>query len=254
MEAETRKEQRVNIDVINLPFLGSKEEDHLCFQYLLLDVSRSGVRIAIPKWVINRELIRKNDIINFHLPFEVEKNYYNKGKIVWTQWDDNIQSETYGVSVENIKPLPFQDPRASPESTVVKLLKDSMLLKKGVYIYLGHLIPFFSRITKYSHSEYPQLKAVFLEDVLGKICEHHLFLQGLYEQSKEEVKTTSDIPKVIDLEGLRAVVESEVYVEIFDIAFSDEHIRPYLDAIKKLENRLYSNYNMIVMFYVNSLS
>jgi len=65
MEAEKRKEQRISIDVINLPFLGSKEEDHLCFQYLLTDVGRSGVRIAIPKWVVNRELIRKGDIINF---------------------------------------------------------------------------------------------------------------------------------------------------------------------------------------------
>jgi hypothetical protein len=152
METEKRKEQRVGIDVINLPFLGSKEEDHLCFQYLMVDVSSSGARIAIPKWVVNRELIRKNDIINFHLSFEVEKNFYDQGRIVRTQWDDDIQSEIYGVSVENVKPLPCPGPHALSENTVAKLLKDSMLLKKGVYIYLSHLIPLFSRITKYSHS------------------------------------------------------------------------------------------------------
>jgi hypothetical protein len=253
MEAEKRKEQRISIDVINLPFLGSKEEDHLCFQYLLVDVSKSGVRIAIPKWVVNRELVRKGDIINFHIPFEVEKNFYDQGSIVRSQWDDVIQSEIYGVSVENSNPLPYPEPRAASENIIAKLLKDSMLLKKGVYIYLGHLIPFFSRITQYSQSEYPQLKAVFLEDVRGKISEHHLNLQELYEKAKREVNITSDIPKVIDLEELRAIIESEIYVEVFNIAFSDEHINPYLNAIKKLENRLYSNYNMIVMLYVNSL-
>jgi len=254
MEAEKRKEQRIIIDVINLPFLGSKEEDHLCFQYLLVDVNRSGVRIVIPKWVVNRELIRKGDIINFHIPFEVEKNFYDQGIIVWSQWDDTIQSEVYGVSVENSKSLPYPEPRVTSENIVVKLLKDSMLLKKGVHIYLGHLIPLFSRITKYSQSEYPQLKTVFLEDVRGRISEHHLNLQDLYEKSIKEINTTSDIPKLIDLEELRAIIESEIYVEIFNITFSDEHIKPYLNAIKKLENRLYSNYNIIVMLYVNALS
>jgi len=254
MEAEKRKEQRIIIDVINLPFLGSKEEDHLCFQYLLVDVNRGGVRIVIPKWVVNRELIRKGDIINFHIPFEVEKNFYDQGIIVWSQWDDTIQSEVYGVYVENSKSLPYPEPWVTSENIVVKLLKDSMLLKKGVHIYFGHLIPLFSRITKYSQSEYPQLKTVFLEDVRGRISEHHLNLQELYEKSIKEINTTSDIPKLIDLEELRAIIESEIYVEIFNITFSDEHIKPYLNAIKKLENRLYSNYNIIVMLYVNALS
>ncbi len=253
MEAEKRREQRISMDVINLPFLGSKEEDHLCFQYLLVDVSKSGVRIAIPKWVVNRELIRKGDVINFHIPFKVEKNFYDQGRIVRSQWDDIIQSEIYGVSVENCNPLLYSEPEAAAENIVVKLLKDSMLLKKGVYIYLGHLIPFFSRITKYSQSEYPQLKTVFLEDVRGKISGHHLNLQELYDKAKREVNIASNILKVIDLEELREIIESEIYVEIFNITFSDEHIKPYLNAIKKLENRLYSNYNMIVMLYADSL-
>jgi len=253
MERTKRKEQRFIIDEVNLPFLGSKEQDHLCFQYLMLDVSESGARIAIPKWVVNRELIRKNDIVNFHLPFKVKNNFYDHGEIVWTQWDDNLQSEVYGVSVRNIKPIAHHESGALPENIVVKLLKDSMLLKKGVYIYLGHLIPFFSRITKYSPADYPQLKAIFLEDVRKKIYEHHLILQKMYEQAKWEIKTASEISKFVELEELRGTIESEIYIEVFDIAFSDENIGPYLNAIKKLENRLYTNYNMIVALYADSL-
>jgi tRNA U54 and U55 pseudouridine synthase Pus10 len=78
-------------------------------------------------------------------------------------------------------------------------------------------------------------------------------LQELYDKAKREVNIASNILKVIDLEELREIIESEIYVEIFNITFSDEHIKPYLNAIKKLENRLYSNYNMIVMLYADSL-
>ncbi len=253
---EKRREKRFNIEMINLPFLGTKEEDNLCFQYLLLDVSKSGAKIAIPEWVVNRERIRENDVINFHIPFEIENNLYDHGEIIRIQWDDAVKSDIFGVSVKHQKSVTSSAWRtyAFSENSIIKLLKDSMLLKKGVYIYIGHLIPFFSRITKYSPSEYPELKVVFLEDVRRRIDEHYNGLQDLFENAKIHLKSLSDMSKVVDLEKLRADVESEIYVEIFNITFSDEHIRPYLDAIKKLENRLYSNYNMIVMFYANSLS
>lgn len=254
METDNRREHRKGLDEINLPFLGSKEADNICFQYLLLEVSPNGARIAIPKWVVNREFIKNGDIINFHLPFEVGGRYHNQGKIVWSKWDDNSQSELCGVYVENKnQPLYTGEPLYPPEKCVVKLLKDSMLLKKGVHIYLGHLIPYFSRITRYSQKDYPQLKAIFLEDVRARVMEHYLNIQGLYESAKKEICAASDIAKFIDLEELRTNIESEIYVEVFNIAFSDENIKPYLNAIKKLENRLYFNYNMIVIFYINSL-
>lgn len=254
METDNRREHRKDLDEINLPFLGSKEADNLCFQYLLLEVSPNGARIAIPKWVVNREFIKKGDVINFHLPLEVGSQFHNQGKIVWSKWDDASQSELCGVYIENKQqPLYTEEPLYTSEKSVVKLLKDSMLLKKGVHIYLGHLIPYFSRITKYSQKDYPQLKAVFLEDVRARVKEHYLNLEGLYERAKKEICAACDIVNFIDLEELRANIESEIYVEVFNIAFSDENIKPYLNAIKKLENRLYLNYNMIVICYVNSL-
>jgi hypothetical protein len=255
MENEQRKEVRKVIDSINLPFLGSKEEDHLCFEYLLIDLSKNGLRIAIPKWVLNREQIKNDDIINFHLPYEIDKIFYDQGKVVWTKWDGRMEAQVCGVSVESSKsiPYPYSLPANQKENTIISLMKDLVLLKKGVYIYLSHLIPYFSRVTDYSRQEYPQLKTIFLDDVKIKVKEHHIELENLFIKLKNEMTSALDISKFIDLEGLRLTVESEIYVEVFKITFSDEHIMPYLNAIKKLENKLYYNYNIIVMLYVDSL-
>lgn len=40
---EDHKEQRFMVDSIILPFLGTRVEDHVCFQYLLVDISYHGI-------------------------------------------------------------------------------------------------------------------------------------------------------------------------------------------------------------------
>jgi len=122
-----------------------------------------------------------------------------------------------------------------------------------VDIYLGHLVPFFSRIARYPRAEYPQLKNFLLSDVKARVREHCDQLEALYVRTRTERPGQSDIARFIDLEDLRVMVESEIYIEIFKAAFSDESIVPYLNAIKDLENRLYFNYNTIVMLYLHSL-
>ena len=92
------------------------------------------------------------------------------------------------------------------------MIKDTAFLKKGVEIYLGHLIPFFSRISKYPPRDYPGLKESLLEDVHGRIREHFDQLEGLYARIREETPSQSDIARFIDLEELRAMVESEIYI------------------------------------------
>jgi hypothetical protein len=114
-------------------------------------------------------------------------------------------------------------------------------------------VPFFSRIARYPREEYPRLKSFLLSDVRSRVREHCDQLEALYVRARAETPGQSDVARFIDLEELRAMVESEIYVEIFKAAFSDESIVPYLNAIKDLENRLYFNYNTIVMLYIHSL-
>jgi hypothetical protein len=265
--AERRREERLSISSINLPFLGSREEDQACFQYIIMDISKSGLKFAIPRWLVNRESLKKGDRINFHLPLNIGKNFYNQGVIVWTAWDDSIDGETCGAILENTTQSPYPVFISLEEASIsvsfddftfkynlfCGVMKDTALLKQGVAIYLGHLIPFFSRISMYPQEEYPKLKESFLTDVRDRAIENHAKLESLSRTIKDQMKSYSEIPKFVDLEGLRAMIESEIYVEIFRIAFQSESIMPYLNAIKELEKRLYFNYNTIVMLYVHAL-
>jgi hypothetical protein len=251
MIKERRKEERKTVDSINLPFLGSKEENHLCFEYSLIDLSKTGLKIAIYKCVASREPIKKDDIINFHLPYAIDNIFYDQGKVAWIEWDNSVEAQVFGVSFDSSKPIPYPYslPVTQKENTLVSILKDMVFLKKGVFIYLSNLIPYFSHF----RMEYPQLKTLFLDDVKNKVGEHHVELENTFANLKNDMTSISEITKFIDLEGLRLTVESEIYADIFTVTFSDERIMPYLNAIKKLEDRLYFDYNIIVILYVNSL-
>jgi hypothetical protein len=126
-------------------------------------------------------------------------------------------------------------------------------LKKGIDIYLEHLIIFFSRISGYPQEEYPQLRESLLVDIHNRVKEHCAQLEELYEKIRNKTILQPEVAKYIDLEELRSIIESEIYIEIFRIAFSNESVMSYLNAIKNLEKRLYSNYNTVVLLYIHSL-
>lgn len=267
-DQERRKEERLDIRSVNLPFLGSRDKDYSSFQYLIVDLSRTGIGFAIPNWVVNRELLKNGDTINFNLPIYIEGFYYKQGEVLWTRWDEGIKAQLSGASLVNTGAAAYPvrisldadsvsvslDDFAVKESMLYRVLKDTAFLKKGVEIYIGHLIPFFSRIAKYPPKEYPQLKEFLLSDVKERVRDHFEKLENLSMTIKAEKPAQIDIAKYIDLEELRTIVDSEIYVDIFKAAFSDSSIEPYLKAIKDLEQRLFYNYNIVVLLYLHSLS
>jgi hypothetical protein len=265
---EKRVARRIIIDSILFPFLASREEDHACFQYLILDISLHGLKIAIPKWLVSREVLKEEELINLHLPFQLDKESFDQGKIVWARWDDEMQAQVCGVQVQK-KPcahypifvsfetkkisIDLGDFFSSERLLLLKLLKDAFLLKRGVLIYLNHLIPYFSRITEYPSKDYALLKEFFLDDVRNKVEKNQKKLEQLYEESREERSYQTQLAQHLDLEELRMLVESEIYMEVLKSAFETDSVMPYLRAIKKLEKKLYYNYNTIVMLYIRSL-
>lgn len=266
-QIERRKEKRMDISSVNMPFLGTRDEDHSSFQYLVLDISKNGIGFTIPTWVLSREGLRGNDRVNFHLPFNIEEKFYNQGVIAWTKWDEEIQGMICGARLTNSERPPYPvfislesgevsvdlNDFEEKDNPLCRMIKDARLLKKGVGIYLDHLIPYFSRISMYPKDEYPMLKESLLSDIRERVRDNHEKLGALYERIKDEMKARSDVAKFIDLEELRVMIESEIYIEVFKIAFANENIMPYLKAVKDLENRLYFNYNTVVMLYVHSL-
>jgi hypothetical protein len=262
---ERRRDQRIHIDSVLFPFLGSREEDHICFEYLPLDLSLHGVRIIIPHWVVNRERLQVSDLINLNIPFELSGKTFHQGRVVWTRWDEALKGQISGLSLEKRMPPSYPlyfsletssvvaAKNVSFEEPLLKVMKDSVLLKKGISIYFNHLIPYFSRITGYPSKEYPTLKHKFLNDIKNKITQHHEKLDKLYNLLKNSANHKT-IAQYVNLEDLRDLIESEIYIDVIKITFESDAALQYLQAIKELEDKLYYSYNNIVMFYIKSLT
>jgi hypothetical protein len=263
---EQRRDKRIPLDFVLLPFLGSREEDYACFEYLPLDVSLHGLGIAIPKWLVNRERLQEGDLINLNVPFEMDGKTFRQGKVVWTRWDDSMQAQLSGLSLEKEMPpnypiyfslktskVFFISQDFSIGDLLLKVLKDSMLLKKGVSIYFNHLIPFFSRITGYPSKDYSKLKEIFLNDIKKNVMDSKNKLNKMYESYCNANGDYKKITKDLNLENLRNLIESEIYIEILKITFESGAALQYLLAIKELEKKLSYNYNTIIMIYIQSL-
>jgi hypothetical protein len=268
LNQERRRERRLDIRSVNMPFLGTRDTDQSSFQYLILDLSKSGIGFAIPKWVVNREGLKKGDTINFNLPIFVQGSFYKQGNLLWTRWDNDIEAQVCGGSlVRTQAPLypiyisldadsvsvSLDDFAIREDNLVYRVLKDTAFLKKGVEIYIGHLVPFLSRIAKYPPEEYPQLKGFLFSDIRERVTKHFEKLEDLYMTINAEKAVLKDLAKYIDLEDLRVIIDSEISIDIFRAVFSDENIMPYLTAIKDLEQKLFYNYNIIVLLYLHSL-
>ena len=265
---ERRQEKRIDIDSLILPFIGSREDESSYFQYLLIDISLNGVKITIPKWLVRKDRLKKNDVINLHIPFQLGDKTYCRGSVAWISWDSTSEAQLCGIRIKKSAPLCYpiyislQTSRIgidlsefdSVGDLLIKVLKDSSLVKKGVFVYLKHLIPYFSRIGNYPDKEYPQLKEFFLEDIQTRVKENQKRIEALYEKGVREQWRHTDIPKHLDLEELREFVESEINMDLMKSVFDSDAVLQYLHAITQLEKKLYSNYNTIVILYIQSLT
>lgn len=261
------REPRISIQSINLPFLGTSE-DHTPFQYLLLDISQQGVKIAMPRWVVSRETLHEGTRVHLHAPFRVGDRLYAQGQVRWAKWDESMQSQVCGIQIEENRFLHYSPPiylepsgvhidlgaYASIQDLLARTIQDAALLKRGVLIYLNHLIPYFSRIGDYPHKEYPKLKETFLKDMTERVEAHRAHLDSLRLEIRQNPALASDIVSYLDLEELREWMESEIPMGIMEMTFESEAAKPYLVAIKELEKRLYANYNALVMLFLRALS
>ena len=93
-EAQRRGEQRLEIASALLPFIGSRVSDYLAFEYLLMDTSVHGARIAIPRWVVSRDHLQVDEQINLHVPFRQAEVVYDQGRVAWAKWSEEEDSRS----------------------------------------------------------------------------------------------------------------------------------------------------------------
>lgn len=278
-------------DTLRFPFLGTRREGEP-FEYLLMEINYEKANIAIFKWMVNRTILNYDEKIDLFLPLRLTAEYDFRrnisGKITSIKEDTIAQEYLYEVSFEQPLSTLFSDNGTFEQFTqkliadtelthlLFRLLKDSLILKQSLLVYLKHFVPYFSRIINYPTEDYRKFKELVFDDVINRIKNNENLLDELYFSLRENVKTIPDISIYLNLEELREIIESEISLDLFLIAFTaqasgtdllnllskpeeytqnyrDYHYVNYLFVIKNLEKRLYSNYNQIVLIYIKSI-
>lgn len=254
---------------VNLPFLGSRITAHATFQYLLLGVSANEVSFAIPSWVVNREHFQPGDKVNFHLPFRGRDGVKFEGDVMKAEWDAGLDAQVCVAKLGGRSTLAYpayasmetgeivfdngEGEPARPVELVPRLFRDLVLRKQGVRVYFKHIVPLFSRITHFPSEDYAELRRSLLVDIRARIEANITTLDGLRAQVEAEDFEFGALPGVVDLETLRTSVEAEINNELFLTTFDTPVIRPYLEAIRQLEDAVYLDYNTVVLLYASAV-
>ncbi len=264
---EARREHRVEISSIVLPFLGLREDDYSPFQYLLGDLSMHGARILLPRWSTRRELLAVEDEVDFQVPFRFAGETYSVGDIAWQRWDEAQEAQVCGVHFARKTPqtypvaISFEAGALDIDLThfntesdlMLRVLKDAVLLKRGIAIYLKHLSPYLSRISGEDKAHYAFLRSFLLEDAARHVRANRLRLEQVYTELQGGVCSQAELAACLSVEDLLDAFEPEIPADVFAAAFVDKAVAPYVRSIKVLEKKLYVAYNTLMLLYISSI-
>lgn len=275
-------------NTVLLPFYGTKVGDFSPFQYLPLEFNfndEDGVgRILLPNWAVSREVFKEGDIINLQIGIAANNKTYSHAIIAGSQYDDSLDGTVYQLRLnrdnnkvyfvllhatekhsdaENSQGAIFKIDLASfsnAHDLLLASVKDCWMLKRGIGIYLSHLIPYFSRITNFSRSEYPLLKKTLLEEPIERTSENANYLERLFEDlAAQPIIKGSDgnmldlLPQDFDMNAFASSLGSELELDLFELSFDSELALTYLKSIKNLEGRLFFNHNVVLALYTQEL-
>ena len=259
---EQRLEIRIPLDTISLPFLGFHEQGGFAFQFFLMDASPNGLQVNIPEWVTAWNRLDEGDEVLFSLPLTAGGKLLHQGHIRWTRHARETRETRYGAILT--PPLVRNAPTAfvmtrqgeitfqGPDDThtlkdfCAATLKDAALLKKGILIYLDHLMPYFSRLTE-NPDEYPELRGILFSELRREIELGARTLKDLAERVAAAPDFLAGFADYYDLETLRRLLEPTLPVQILRSAFEKERILAYLEEVHRLELRSFVSYNVLVL-------
>lgn len=258
------------VTAINLPFLGSRILPHGTFQYLLQTIDPEGATFAVPSWVARREHFRVGDQIDFHFPFVTADGWHrHRAEVVEAKWNAENAEQVCRTLFRDRQPLHHpvyasvetgavafrnsQDEPVTAAELLGPVLRDCVLRKRGVAVYFKHIVPLFSRITLFSAKEYGALRHMVLDDVRQRIDANIVTLEQWHAKAEDGTLSGANLSRDLDLESFRSAVEAESENELFEATFDTPAIRPYTSAIRLLEDKLYLNYNTLVLLYASVL-
>ncbi len=259
-----RSEPRIPIDLGSAPFLGSRENGQPSFAYLLRDVSSSGVGVIVPLWA-GMAPVEIGESVNFHLPFQLNKKFYNQGVIRWQKMTPKAQ--TCGAHLERRVPLRYPiyvafetgDIRFAVEEfgipgvkdLIEQILEDAFYLKKGVGIYFEHLAPYFTRHGRLRIEKESGANEDLVTRIRRQIQENIHTVETLKNRATDR-SAEQPFPSAADLESLRAAIALELNLKVLGEKFNASTVLPYLRSVRLLEHQLYTSFNTLVLLHLQS--
>lgn len=259
---------------LRLPFIGSRENGEP-FDYLLMKMNPTSGLIASPSWLSNPTLLSKGEQINLHLHRCSQNSSTATAPIkalVYPLEDSRLRHESFyrfqleAPLVSDVL-LPAKETSTEQEinNQIITVIKDSLLRKSGVFIYLKHFIPYLARILDtLVKKRYSDLRTDLFDNVHKQVEKHREGFEAMYYTFKDQSPEAAQSPLDLDIELVRQYTRSEIDIELFSLALDKEpgknvedqplsnscypkqpHLM-YLEAIKVAEERLYDNFNYIV--------
>lgn len=244
-----------------LPLYGTIQPDYELFQYFPLRIWEKGVELASPSWLSQCYLLNEYDFVNLHIPLYRAGQFFTRGVIESVDSSPDKKMRIYRLAFvkEVVQEYPVwisikegERPQFESNGNLEKVfrtsIKECVLLKKGVGVYLKHLAAYFSRTTGFSTEIYSQLSQIFFEDVFATLNEKIKKLAAIEAGLHlDDLRGAFHIPD--SFQEIHQLVISEVNLDLLNLAFkTGEHV-PYIVSIKELEEKLYWHYNTIVLIY-----
>jgi uncharacterized coiled-coil protein SlyX len=249
---ENRKAKRKPFDKRDPAFLGSSPESDVYFEYVLLDLSRTGVRIGVSPSGSTVAKVKKGHTVRFHLPFEVENYFYDQGSVIWAGFDEGSQRRVYGISVRSQTPLPFPLGGVLKGDLFSKSVKDLADLKGSILVYLTHLRPHFGGNGGITEERRPKSVGKVLKRLEEKVARQKERLEELSARLDRTDRKRMNLRKT-RVNRIKVLTESDVSRQVLAVLSGTTGIDHYLEPIRGLEQRLYATYNLIVMLYFSTL-
>jgi hypothetical protein len=203
--------------------------------------------------------------INFHLPFQLNRKFYNQGVIRWQKMTP--EGQMCGAHLEKRVPLRYPiyvafetgDIRFAAEEfgipsvkdLIKQILEDAFYLKKGVGIYFEHLAPYFTRHGRLRVETESGANEDLVARIRRQIQENIHTVEALQNRATERT-AEQPFPSAADLESLRAAIALELNLKVLSKRFNALTVLPYLRSVRLLEHQLYTSFNTLVLLHVQT--
>jgi hypothetical protein len=243
-----------------LPLCGSIAFDYDPLQFFVVGYRDNEVLLTSPWWLDQGYIMREDVVINLHVPLIIGDAFHAKG-IVKKIYRDTAQTEMiYGLTLIRETPIDWpyavqlidnQQPTITFKQSIPILLtkgiRECILLKKSIAVYLKHLAVFFSRVTGLPREVYRRFNQFYFEDILTQIREKIARLEAI-EISLPSVENMQKVPE-LNFEELQTLVATELSLDLLNLAFDRSRHLSYIIAVKEVEEQLYWYYNLLLLAF-----